>query len=66
MAANKRTPPKTLKGLKALSKQTKKELKKLTRRQKAGTITGRELKTGLQEVNRNMGWLSIWIHDICK
>jgi hypothetical protein len=63
MAAKKKV---TRTHLRRLSRQTRAELKKLAGRQKAGTITGNELQTGLKEVNRSMKKLSIWIHIICN
>jgi hypothetical protein len=66
MAAKKkvtRTPPGKRPNL---AVPTQKELQKLLGRQKAGTITGRELETGLKEVNNNLKKLSIWIHIPCN
>ena len=69
MAAKKkitRTPPGKRPNLRTLSGKTQKELQKLLGRQKAGTITGNKLETGLKEVNNDLEKLSIWIHLICK
>jgi hypothetical protein len=45
-----------------LSAKAKDELRTLLKRNQAGTITRRELDTGLQELDKDLEKLSIWIH----
>jgi hypothetical protein len=50
----------------AVAVKARKKLQKLLGRQKAGTITGKELETGLKEVSTDLKNMSIWIHIICN
>jgi hypothetical protein len=50
--------------LRTLSAKAKDELRTLLKRHQAGTITRKELDTGLKELDKDLKKLSIWIH-IC-
>jgi hypothetical protein len=45
-----------------LSAKAKDELRTLLKRNQAGTITRRELDTGLKELGQDLEKLMIWIH----
>jgi hypothetical protein len=48
--------------LRTLSAKAKDELRTLLKRHQAGTITRRELDTGLKELDKDLEKLNIWIH----
>jgi hypothetical protein len=48
--------------LRSLSAKTRNELRILLKRHRAGTISQRDLDTGLLELERDLEKLNLWIH----